>query len=204
MKRDTTIALAAVILLALVSLACGGSGAVSAAVDCPDGMEAVQVGTLYHGYVFEVGSQVHARNTVEGSHNRCGTGMGGIPNHTHAVCTLDGWINVWWDGQSNSHVCAKWKPDHVIVTPGPSTGDAYILSGDGCPDSFTFVHDGGSYGGCTFEVGSIYLKVYCNGEFNRDITTYESGPVWRSDSEPSERGLQVFWPGGNFSCAKER
>ena len=93
---------------------------------------------------------------------------------------------------------------------GESTGDTYMLNGNGCPDGFTYVRSGGSYGGCTFEHGSIVLEVYCNGEFNRDFNRFESGPVWRSDSEPSKRGLQVFWPGGDgvdgkgFACVKER
>lgn len=91
-----------------------------------------------------------------------------------------------------------------------STSDTYILNGNGCPDSFTYVRSGGSYGGCTFEPGSIVLDVYCNGEFNRYFNRFESGPVWRSDDEPSKRGLQVFWPGGDgvddkgFACVKER
>lgn len=105
-------------------------------------------------------------------------------------------------------VCSRDVPGSTTTAetdrPGTSTGDAYILDGDGCPDGFTYVRDGGDYGGCTFEIGYGPLKVYCNGEFNRNITTYESGPVWRSDDEPSERGLQVFWPGGVFACVRER
>ena len=93
---------------------------------------------------------------------------------------------------------------------GESTGDTYMLNGNGCPDSFTYVRSGGSYGGCTFEHGSMVLDVYCNGEHNRYFNRFESGPVWRSDDEPSKRGLQVFWPGGDgvdgkgFACVKER
>lgn len=94
------------------------------------------------------------------------------------------------------------------VTPR-STGDEYVLNGDGCPDDFTYVRAGGSYGGCTFEPGSITLRVFCDGEFNRNFNRFESGQVWRDD-ESSERGLQVFWPGGDgsdgngFACVKDR
>ena len=95
---------------------------------------------------------------------------------------------------------------------GKSTGDKYILNGNGCPEDngYTYVRAGGSFGGCTFKPGGIVLEVYCNGEFNRYFNRFESGPVWRSDDEPSKRGLQVFWPGGDgvdgkgFACVKER
>lgn len=227
MKKVLIIAVG-LMLLALPALTCGGGASgnggagntVAAGAGCPDGWEAVRMGGIYHGVAFEVAGsdceclgdsdfcasfegQLHGVNTVEAAWGRCGSDFFDIPNERHAMCTAGGWVTASWDGESN-HVCAKWEPDHVIVTPGPSTGDAYILNGDGCPDSYTFVHAGGDYGGCVFEPDEHVLKVYCGGEFNRDITTYESGPVWRSDSEPSERGLQVFWPGGGFACVKER
>jgi len=97
-----------------------------------------------------------------------------------------------------------------IAPASQSTGDEYILNGNGCPDSFTYVRAGGSFGGCTFEPGSITLRVYCGGEYNRDFNRGQSGPVWRSDDEPTTRGLSVFWPGGGgadgngFACVKDR
>ena len=89
---------------------------------------------------------------------------------------------------------------------GESTGDTYILNGDGCPDGFHYIRAGASYGGCTFEPGSIVLDVYCNGEHNRNFLRGQAGPLKRySGAEP---GLQVYWPGGDgadgngFACVK--
>ena len=78
--------------------------------------------------------------------------------------------------------------------------------GDGCPDGFTYIRAGGSFGGCRFEPGAIVLYVYCEtgSEYTAYFNRLDSGPVWRSDDEPSKRGLQVFWPGGDFACAKDR
>jgi len=195
---------AAIAALALVSLACGRTGnTASTGAGCPTGWNPVQSGGIYHGVILGIASDgggFSAFNTVEGASISSGFS---VPGSNMSMYTVDGWMKATWDGQSN-YVCARWEPDHVVVTPGPSTGSAYILDGDGCPDGYTFVRDGGDYGGCTFETGDPHLKVYCNGEFNRNITTYESGPVWRSDDEPSERGLQVFWPGGAFACVRER
>jgi hypothetical protein len=202
--KKVLIITAGLVLLALPALACGKSGTVSPSgqgIACSEGWEVVQSGSTYHGAILAIADGgLSAVNTIEDASISSGFST---PGNDLAMYTADGWVTASWDGRSD-HVCARWNPDHVIVTPGPSTGDAYILDGDGCPNGFTFVHDGGSYGGCTFEPGRTLLKVYCNGEFNRDITRYESGPVWRSDSEPSEHGLQVFWPGGAFACVKER
>ena len=93
---------------------------------------------------------VNAINHDENAFARCGgTGAWVSPGTVAGLCAADGWIDLWWDGHSDQ-VCVAWEPDHVEVTPGPSTGDAFIMNGDGCPDGYTFVKDGGSYGGCTF------------------------------------------------------
>lgn len=92
---------------------------------------------------------------------------------------------------------------------GESTGDVFMLNGDGCPSGYAYVRSGGSYGGCTFKPRNIYLTVYCGGD-SYTFNLGDSGPVWRSDGEPSKRGLTVFWPGGDgvdgqgFACVKER
>jgi hypothetical protein len=88
--------------------------------------------------------------------------------------------------------------------PGPSTGNTFIMDGDGCPGRYTYVREGAVYGGCTFTTNTQVLKVDCGDTSTVEVTRYESRPVWRSDSEPSSRGLQVFWPGGAFACVKER
>ena len=85
------------------------------------------------------------------------------------------------------------------VTLGPSTGDAYILDGDGCPDGYTFVRDGGSFGDCTFNPQRTMMQVYCNGEFNRNVMRYEIASV-----DTAKGRLRVFWPGGAFACVRER
>jgi len=199
------------LFLALAALACGGcapgSGGTAAGAGCPDGWDPVQPSGFYHGVILGIASDrggFSAVNTVKGASISNGFG---IPGSKLSMYTTDGWVMATWDGESG-YLCAKWDPDHVdpvVVTPGPSTGDAYIMDGDGCPDSYTFVSSGGTYGSCVFEPDEHVLKVYCNGEFNRDIMRYESGPVWRSDSEPSAAGLQVFWPGSSgFACVKER
>ena len=96
---------------------------------------------------------------------------------------------------------------------GESTGDKYILNGDGCPDSFHYIRAGGSYGGCRFEPGDIKLYVYCDPNdvhHTKYFTRFENGPLWREGDTDPKRGLQVFWPGGDgangngFACVKER
>lgn len=120
-------------LLVLPALICGGasgSGATgntaAAEATCPDGWEAVRLGGIYHGVVFEVAGsepeclgdsgfcasfqgQLHGINAVEAAWKRCGSDFFGIPNEKHALCSLEGWITALWDGQSN-HVCARFEP----------------------------------------------------------------------------------------------
>jgi len=98
---------------------------------------------------------------------------------------------------------------------GKSTGDTYMLNGNGCPEDhgYTYVRAGGSYGGCRFEPGSIKLYVYCDPDdvhHTKYFTRFENGPLWREGDTDPKRGLQVFWPGGDgadgkgFACVKER
>jgi len=100
-----------------------------------------------------------------------------------------------------------------IAPASQSTGGTHILNGNGCPDGYTYVRAGGSYGGCRFEPKDIKLYAYCDPSdehYTRSFNRGAGGALWRSDSEPSERGLQVFWPGGDgvdgkgFACVKER
>jgi len=96
---------------------------------------------------------------------------------------------------------------------GASTGDKYILNGNGCPDKFTYVRAGGNYGGCRFEPGDITLQAFCDPNdihATKSFMRFENGPLWRAGDTDSKRGLQVFWPGGGgvdgkgFACVKER
>jgi len=122
------------LLLALPALVCeggasgnGGAGNTTAAgAGCPDGWEAVRLGGVYHGVIFEVAGsecqcaegsgfcasfegQLHMVNTVEAAWNKCGSDCWGIPGARHSLCTLDGWVTALWDGESN-HVCVKFEP----------------------------------------------------------------------------------------------
>ena len=122
------------------------------------------------------------------------------------ICAVGLVLSLACGGTSGTVVGADTEP-----VP-QSTGDRHIVNGDGCPEDegYTYVQGGTSYGGCRFESGNITLRVYCSGEYNRNFLRGQAGPVWRSDDEPSRRGLQVFWPGGDgpdgtgFACVKER
>ena len=132
MKKLIIIAVG-LMLLALVSLVCGGGAsgsgtgsAVAAGASCPDGWEEVRLGSVYHGVHFEVAGsdcecaggsgfcasfegQIHATIVDESLHAMCGDDFFGMPNQVHLVCATGGDVFLRWDGESN-HVCAKFKP----------------------------------------------------------------------------------------------
>ena len=107
----------------VLSLACGTS---SGGVDCPDGLEPHRASQRFHGYTFDTNpgtacmdatdfcadfsGQVNAINHDESSWQRCGGGMWGIPNHKHGLCTADGWVTLWWDGNP-SWVCVSYHEE---------------------------------------------------------------------------------------------
>lgn len=94
----------------------------------------------------------------------------------------------------------------------PSTGNSYVMNGGGCPDGFTYLQDGATWKGCRFDVSfdmvtededptPMTLVVTCGRLEAVEVWQHASRPVWRRDSGP---GLQVFWPGNCFACAKLR
>jgi len=107
----------------VLSLACGTS---SGGVDCPDGLDPHRASQRFHGYTFDTNpgtacmdgtdfcadfsGQVNAINHDEASWQRCGGGMWGIPNHKHGLCTADGWVTLWWDGNP-SWVCVAYHEE---------------------------------------------------------------------------------------------
>ena len=109
----------------VVGLACGGTGG-SGGVDCPDGLEPHRASQRFHGYTFDTSpgvscmdggglcadfsGQMNAINHDEASWQRCGGGMWGIPNHKHGLCTADGWVTLWWDGNP-SWVCIAYHEE---------------------------------------------------------------------------------------------
>lgn len=123
MKRVWVILVCVVGLV--VSLACVRS-VTPTGVDCPDGLEPHRASQRYHGYTFDTApgtacmdggglcadfsGQVNAINHDEASWSRCGTGMWGIPNCKHGLCTADGWVTLWWDGNL-SWVCVAYHED---------------------------------------------------------------------------------------------
>jgi len=110
----------------VLSLACGTSGGGGGGVDCPDGLEPHRASADFHGYTFDTSpgvacmdggglcadfsGQVNAINHDEASWQRCGGGMWGIPNCKHGLCTADGWVTLWWDGNP-SWVCVAYHEE---------------------------------------------------------------------------------------------
>jgi len=109
----------------VLSLACGTSGG-GGGIDCPDGLEPHRASQRFHGYTFDTSpgtacmdgtdfcadfsGQINAINHDEASWQRCGGGMWGIPNHKHGLCTADGWVTLWWDGNP-SWVCVAYHEE---------------------------------------------------------------------------------------------
>ena len=109
----------------VVSVACGAGGG-GGGVDCPDGLEPHRASSKFHGYTFDTdpgvvcidddmcadfSGEVRAVNHDEANWERCKTGMaGGAPNHRHRLCTADGTVSFWWDGNP-SWVCVAYYPE---------------------------------------------------------------------------------------------
>jgi len=110
-----------------VSTACWTSGSVAGGnppIDCPDGMEPHRASRQYHGWEFETrggcecasglcldfSGDIMAYNRDIASHNHCPDFFAGIPNFRHSLCTADGWVTLWWDGNPK-WVCVEWEPE---------------------------------------------------------------------------------------------
>jgi len=121
MKRVWLILICVVGLV--LSLACGGTGGGGGGIDCPDGLEPHRASADFHGYTFDTDpgdmgddgmsinfdGQIRAVNHSDANLEHCGNVVhgGGAPNHRHRLCTADGTVSFWWDGDP-SWVCVAY------------------------------------------------------------------------------------------------
>ena len=103
----------------VVSVACGTGGG-GGGVDCPDGLEPHRASQRFHGWTFDLPpgveclgdatACVNAINHDEAGQALCGEWYIGMPGYQHGLCTADGWVTLWWDGNP-SWVCVAYHEE---------------------------------------------------------------------------------------------